>query len=92
MKDYLKKILYLVILLFFSILVNQYYGFLGLYPLDSLIFFNSGLFIYIIYFYKLYSFINLNENQYLVYCLILLAIVFFVLSLNLKCFAILSNI
>ena len=37
-----KKILYLLILLFFSILFNQYYGFLGLYPLDSLIFFNSG--------------------------------------------------
>ena len=33
---------------------------------------------------NIYSFINLIENQYLIYCLILLTIVFFVLSLNLK--------
>ena len=33
---------------------------------------------------NIYSFTNLIENQYLIYCLILLTIVFFVLSLNLK--------
>jgi len=33
---------------------------------------------------NIYSFINLIEYQYLIYCLILLTIVFFVLSLNLK--------
>ena len=33
---------------------------------------------------NIYSFTNLIESQYLIYCLILLTIVFFVLSLNLK--------
>ena len=37
-----KKIFYFIILLFFSISINQYYGFIGLNPLDGLVLFNSG--------------------------------------------------
>ena len=33
---------------------------------------------------NIYSFTNLIENQYMIYCLILLTVVFFILSLNLK--------
>ena len=37
-----KKVLYLLILFFFSTSINQYYGNLGLCPIDSFWFFNSG--------------------------------------------------
>ena len=37
-----KEIFYLLILFFFSILINQYYGNLGFCPIDSFWFFNSG--------------------------------------------------
>ena len=37
-----KKIFYIVILFFFSTLINQYYGNLGVCPIDSFWFFNSG--------------------------------------------------
>jgi len=37
-----KEIFYFIILLFFSISINQYYGFIGLNPLDGLFIFNSG--------------------------------------------------
>ena len=37
-----KKTLYLLILFFFSILINQHYGNLGICPIDSFWFFNSG--------------------------------------------------
>ena len=37
-----KKILYITILFFFSIGINQYYGNLGICPIDSFWFFNSG--------------------------------------------------
>lgn len=37
-----KGIFYFIILLFFSISINQYYGFIGLNPLDGLFIFNSG--------------------------------------------------
>ena len=36
------KVLYLLILFFFSTSINQYYGNLGLCPIDSFWFFNSG--------------------------------------------------
>ena len=36
------KIFYFIILLFFSISINQYYGFIGINPLDGLVLFNSG--------------------------------------------------
>tara|TARA_Y100000590_G_C15666568_1_gene994681 strand:- start:70 stop:1638 length:1569 start_codon:yes stop_codon:yes gene_type:complete len=37
-----KKIIYFFILFFFSILINQYYGSIGVFPLDSFLFFDSG--------------------------------------------------
>ena len=37
-----KKIFYFIILLAFSISFNQYYGYIGIFPLDSFIIFNSG--------------------------------------------------
>ena len=37
-----KKVLYLVIIFFFSTSINQYYGNLGVCPIDSFWFFNSG--------------------------------------------------
>ena len=37
-----KKIFYFIILLVFSISFNQYYGYIGIHPLDSFIIFNSG--------------------------------------------------
>ena len=37
-----KKIFYFIILLLFSISFNQYYGYLGINPLDSFFLFNSG--------------------------------------------------
>jgi len=37
-----KKIFYLVILLIFSFSFNQYYGYIGILPLDSFLIFNSG--------------------------------------------------
>ncbi len=40
--DKQKKILYFLLLLFISISVNQYYGYLGVCPIDSFWFFNSG--------------------------------------------------
>jgi len=40
--DKQKKVLYLLILFFFSTSINQYYGNLGLCPIDSFWFFNSG--------------------------------------------------
>ena len=38
----LKKKIFLLILFIFSILFNQYYGYIGLLPLDSFLIFNSG--------------------------------------------------
>ena len=40
--DKQKKILYLIIILIFSTSINQYYGNLGVCPIDSFWFFNSG--------------------------------------------------
>ena len=40
--DKQKKILYLIIIFFFSTSINQYYGNLGVCPIDSFWFFNSG--------------------------------------------------
>ena len=37
-----KKIFYFIILLFFSISFNQYYGYIGINPIDSFAIFNSG--------------------------------------------------
>ena len=37
-----KKIFYIIILFFFSILFNQYYGYKGIFPIDSFFPFNSG--------------------------------------------------
>ena len=37
-----KKIFYFVILLTFSISFNQYYGYIGIFPEDSFLIFNSG--------------------------------------------------
>ena len=37
-----KKIIYYLILLVFSILFNQYYGYIGVFPTDSFLIFNSG--------------------------------------------------
>ena len=37
-----KKYIYLIIVFFFSITINQYYGFLGLHPIDSFATFNAG--------------------------------------------------
>ena len=37
-----KEIFYFLILLFFSISFNQYYGYLGINPIDSFFSFNSG--------------------------------------------------
>ena len=37
-----KKTLYIIILFFFSTSINQYYGNLGVCPIDSFWFFNSG--------------------------------------------------
>jgi len=37
-----KKIFYFIFLLIFSILFNQYYGYIGILPLDSFLIFNSG--------------------------------------------------
>ena len=37
-----KKILYFFTLLIFSISLNQYYGYIGIFPEDSFIIFNSG--------------------------------------------------
>ena len=37
-----KEIFYLIFLLFFSTLFNQYYGYLGINPIDSFLSFNSG--------------------------------------------------
>ena len=37
-----KRIFYILILFIFSILFNQYYGYIGIFPLDSFIIFNSG--------------------------------------------------
>ena len=36
------KIFYLLIIFFFSIFVNQYYGYIGILPIDSFLIFNSG--------------------------------------------------
>ena len=40
--DKRKKTIYITILLFFSILINQYYGFQGINPIDSFFSFNAG--------------------------------------------------
>ena len=40
--DKQKKILYLIILFFFSISINQHYGYIGVFPLDTFLFFDSG--------------------------------------------------
>ena len=37
-----KKIFYFIILLVFSISFNQYYGYIGITPIDSFLIFNSG--------------------------------------------------
>ena len=37
-----KKIFYFIILLAFSISFNQYYGYIGIFPEDSFLIFNSG--------------------------------------------------
>ena len=37
-----KKILYFICLLFFSVSINQYYGNIGVYPIDTFLFFDSG--------------------------------------------------
>ena len=37
-----KKISYLFIIFFFSILINQYYGYIGVFPIDTFLFFDSG--------------------------------------------------
>ena len=37
-----KKILYFIFLLLFSISINQYYGNIGVFPIDSFLFFDSG--------------------------------------------------
>jgi len=37
-----KKIFYFIILLVFSISFNQYYGYIGIFPIDSFLIFNSG--------------------------------------------------
>ena len=37
-----KKIFYFIFLLIFSFTFNQYYGYIGVFPLDSFIIFNSG--------------------------------------------------
>ena len=37
-----KKTFYIIVLLIFSILFNQYYGYKGIYPIDSFFPFNSG--------------------------------------------------
>ena len=37
-----KEIIYFIVLLFFSVSINQYYGNLGVCPIDSFWFFNSG--------------------------------------------------
>ena len=37
-----KKTIYIIILLIFSILINQYYGYKGIFPIDSFFPFNSG--------------------------------------------------
>ena len=37
-----KNTLYILTLLIFSISINQYYGFIGIFPEDSFIIFNSG--------------------------------------------------
>ncbi len=36
------KIFYLLTIFFFSIFVNQYYGYLGVFPIDTFLFFDSG--------------------------------------------------
>ncbi len=36
------KIFYLLIIFFFSIFVNQYYGYIGVFPIDTFLFFDSG--------------------------------------------------
>ncbi len=45
MKSILKKkinFIYIIILVFFSIIFNQYYGYIGILPIDSFLVFNSG--------------------------------------------------
>ena len=37
-----KKIIYPIVLSFFSIIINQYYGYIGILPIDSFLIFNSG--------------------------------------------------
>ena len=37
-----KKYIYPAILSFFSIIINQYYGYIGILPIDSFLIFNSG--------------------------------------------------
>ena len=37
-----KKILYFICLLFFSISINQHYGYIGVHPIDTFMFFDSG--------------------------------------------------
>ena len=37
-----KKIFFCFVLFFFSISFNQYYGYLGILPIDSFLVFNSG--------------------------------------------------
>ena len=36
------KIFYLLIIFFFSTFINQYYGYIGVYPIDTFLFFDSG--------------------------------------------------
>ena len=37
-----KKIFYFICLLLFSVSINQYYGYIGVYPIDTFLFFDSG--------------------------------------------------
>ena len=37
-----KEIIYISLLLLFSVFINQYYGYLGVHPIDSFFPFNSG--------------------------------------------------
>ena len=37
-----KKLYYILFLIIFSIIFNQYYGYIGILPIDSFLIFNSG--------------------------------------------------
>ena len=41
-KNLLFKSLLIIFLIFFSIIFNQYYGYIGILPIDSFLIFNSG--------------------------------------------------